>query len=65
MGDITLKCEVCGRNHREIPIIQKPLRFCYETNIHDLPQINRDGRSQDNICLPCLEEEVDVLRENY
>lgn len=58
----TLKCEYCGAENRKTPIIQKPVRFGFKGEITVLPQINPDGRSQDNVCLPCFEFEVGELK---
>ena len=63
--DNRLRCEVCGCDHKETPIIEKPLRFCSNVRVFPLPQLNEDGRKQDNICLDCLAEEIEVLKECY
>lgn len=65
MSDDRLRCEVCQRDHFEVPVIEKPFRFCHEAKVFELPQINSNGRNQDNICLPCLAEEIDLLKECY
>jgi hypothetical protein len=56
---------VCERDHFEVSIIEKPFRFCVDAKAFELPQINPDGRKQDNICLECLSEEIDLLKECY
>lgn len=63
MSDNRLRCEVCERDHFETPIIEKPLRFCSNAQIFDLPQINSDGRKKTNICLDCLSEEIELLKD--
>lgn len=63
MSDNMMRCDVCKKNHFEVSIIEKPFRFCVNSEIFDLPQINSDGRRQDNICLKCLADEIDLLRE--
>lgn len=62
MSDDKLRCERCERDHQEVPIIEKPLRFCLNAKVVKVPQLNRDGRKQDNVCLACLQEIVKMLR---
>lgn len=61
--DNTLCCETCQKSHREIPIIEKPVRFGSKTKIYELSQINLDNRQQDNICLACLQNEINQALE--
>ena len=59
MSNDTLCCDYCGEENRHTPIIEKPKRFGYEGKIHPLATTNSDGRKVDNICLPCLQEEIE------
>lgn len=65
MSTETLKCDLCGEENRYAPIVEKPKRFGFEGRIHTLPVINQDGRASDNICLQCLEQEIEQLKECY
>ena len=56
----TLVYETCNRSNKETPIIEKPVRFGFEKP-HDLPQYNFVGRKQDNICIDCLNEEIETF----
>jgi len=64
MSDI-LSCETCGRDAHETPIIEKPLRFGFHSDISILVQNNVDGRKQDNMCLDCLVKEIQSIGENH
>lgn len=57
----SLCCEQCGKTHFEVPIIEKPLRFCSVVKVYVLGQNNPDGREQDNICINCLQNEIEGL----
>lgn len=65
MGSNTLICDSCEEENYFVPIIEKPRRFGYKGAVSFLPQINNDGREADNICLDCLSEEVEVIKDNY
>lgn len=65
MSTETLKCDLCGEENRYVPIVEKPKRFGYKGRIHTLPVINMDNRPSDNICLRCLEGEIEELKECY
>lgn len=54
-----LKCEYCDEEHFYTPIIEKPSRFAFNGRIHQLVNEN------DNICLDCLREEIEHLKEFY
>ncbi|MED2488270.1 hypothetical protein P4120_09355 [Bacillus thuringiensis] len=60
-----LKCETCGSTVHERPIIEKPLRFAYKSQIESLKQETNDHRAQENICLKCLKEEIEHMSENH
>lgn len=64
MQDNTMRCETCGKTFEEMPIIEKPFRFAFLADVVSLSQNTRDGRKQENICLPCLSNEIDALKEN-
>ncbi|MDA2268867.1 hypothetical protein PDN28_23805 [Bacillus cereus] len=57
-----LKCETCGSTVHETPIIEKPLRFAYKSQIESLKQETNDHRAQENIC---LKEEIEHMSENH
>ncbi|WP_324728807.1 hypothetical protein VO178_19590 [Lysinibacillus fusiformis] len=38
---------------------EKPKRFALNVKVHDLTQVNSDGREVDNICLECLKVQID------
>jgi hypothetical protein len=57
----TLRCGTCGKTHREIPIIEKPLQFGYRSKTFCLIQRMEDHRDQENICLECLGKEIGYL----
>lgn len=59
-----LKCDYCGEEHYHIPIIEKPSRFAFNGRIHQMVSINNEGR-KDNVCLNCLTEEIEHLKECY
>ncbi len=59
MSNNSLCCDYCEVTHFEMPIIEKPKRFCLNVKIYDLSPINTDGRAVDNICLECLKEQID------
>lgn len=61
----TLCCDTCGKTHWEAPIIEKPIRFAYRLNVIQLKQNTGDHRQQENICLSCLQTEINNLREQY
>jgi len=61
MSNQTLCCDYCESTHFEIHILEKPKRFALNAKVHDLTQVNSDGREVDNICLECLKEQI----ENY
>lgn len=65
MSNNRLRCEVCKKDHFEVPIIEKPLRFCFDSKVVELSQLNDDSRKQDNICLNCLTEEILSLEEGH
>lgn len=60
----TLRCETCQKTHFETPIIEKPLRFGSNAKIYKLPQVNLDNFQQDNICLTCLQNEIEKRLES-
>lgn len=64
MGNI-LKCETCGSTVHETPIIEKPLRFAYKSQIENMKQETNDTREQENICLECLQEEIRGMSKNH
>jgi hypothetical protein len=53
-----MKCETCGKSVNETPIIEKPIRVGYLSQITVLNQDTNDHRTQENICLPCLGEDI-------
>ena len=55
----SLCCDYCQVTHFQMPIIEKPKRFCLNVKVYDLTSINFDGREVDNICLECLKEQID------
>jgi hypothetical protein len=59
-----LKCDYCGEDHFYTSIIEKPNRFAFNNRIHPLVSINNEGR-KDNICLDCLNEEIEHLKDCY
>lgn len=61
----TLTCHYCGEENQYVPIIEKPKRYGYKGTIRFLPQINDDGREVDNICLTCLLEEIEAIKNHY
>ncbi|MCC2483673.1 hypothetical protein LKM01_17765 [Bacillus pacificus] len=64
MGNI-LKCDTCGSTVHETPIIEKPLRFAYKSQIENMKQETNDYRNQENICLACLQEEITDRSKNH
>ncbi|MCY7911163.1 hypothetical protein MOB65_20115 [Bacillus inaquosorum] len=65
MTQETLRCDHCGEGYRHAPIVEQPTRFGYKGRIHQIAQINNDGREVDNICIHCLIETIDNLKEIY
>ncbi|MEE5181155.1 hypothetical protein JDW21_19025 [Bacillus subtilis] len=65
MAENTLKCDHCGEENWYTPIVEQPTRFGYKGKIHQLVQINNDGRKVDNICLSCLKESIENLKNIY
>ncbi|EGW39348.1 hypothetical protein [Desulfosporosinus sp. OT] len=57
----TLRCEICGKTHKDTPIIEKPCRFGFRSKIIQLKQSTGDHRTQENICLECLQGEINHL----
>ena len=45
-----LKCDCCGEDHFNTVIIEKPVRFAFNTRIHKMVDINNEGR-KDNFCI--------------
>jgi len=65
MSAITnLKCDYCGEEQDYAPIVEKPSRFAFAGRIHQMATINSEGR-KDNVCLNCLQEEIENLKECY
>lgn len=55
-------CETCKKDHHQVVIIQKPLRFSYKSDVIELDQSKRYGNMiQENICMECLQVEVQEL----
>lgn len=61
MSKESLCCDVCNRTHFETAIIEKPFRTCHKAKVFKLEHTNQDMREQDNICLDCLQKEIDHL----
>ncbi|MBR2246316.1 MAG: hypothetical protein IJ880_04710 [Bacilli bacterium] len=59
-----LKCDCCGEDHFNTVIIEKPVRFAFNTRIHKMVDINNEGR-KDNFCINCLVDEIEQLKECY
>lgn len=59
-----MRCETCGKSYKETPIVEKPFRFAFQADVVYLDQNTGDQRKQENICLPCLTEEVERLKES-
>lgn len=57
----SLCCDVCNKTHFETPIIEKPLRVARKAKVISLSHNNQDGRKVDNICLTCLQKEINDL----
>jgi hypothetical protein len=64
MKSDTLCCDYCEEENKYKPIIEKPKRFGWKYRVHQLVQINKDSRPVDNICLDCLGEEIDAIKNN-
>jgi hypothetical protein len=64
MKNDTLCCDYCGEKHNYIPIIEKPSRFGFKGKIYPLARINKDNRTKDNVCLKCLEEELEAIKND-
>ena len=64
MNNNTLDYDYCGEEHKNTPIIEKPKRFGYKGKIYGLPQINSGRRTVDNVCLNCLNEELELIKNN-
>lgn len=62
MSKESLCCDTCNRTHFETVIVEKPVRACYKAKVFELEYINRDARQQDNICLDCLQKEINQLK---
>lgn len=62
--DNILSCETCGKTCRETAIVEKPVRFAFLSDIVEMEQSTDDGRKQENICLDCLVEEIERLKDN-
>lgn len=60
-----LTCHYCGEENQYVPIIEKPKRYEYKGTIRPLTQINNDGQKVDRICLRCLSEEIDAIKDDY
>lgn len=63
MSNETLCCDYCGEENRYVPIVEKPSRFGYKGKIHHLAQVNNSNRAKDNICLSCLSEEIETIKD--
>lgn len=60
MGYNTLDCDHCGAENTNTPIIEKPSRYGYKGEIYHLEQVNSEGRERDNVCIRCLNEQVEI-----
>ncbi len=63
MSDI-LSCETCGKTCRETPVVEKPIRFAFLSEIIEMKQSTGDHTTQENICLDCLGAEINTLKKN-
>lgn len=64
MNNNTLDCDYCGEEQKNTAIIEKTKRFGYKGRMHHLPQINNDERTVGNVCLRCLNEELELIKKN-
>lgn len=63
--DNRLCCDECFTLNTDVPIIEKPMRVGYRSKVISLNQNNEDGRSVDNICLDCLEEDINRMKTDW
>ncbi|SPF54090.1 conserved hypothetical protein [Candidatus Desulfosporosinus infrequens] len=59
----TLSCETCGKTHHDTPIIEKPFKLAFYSDVMQLQQNTGDYRKQENICLDCLQIEINSLKK--
>lgn len=64
-NDNLLRCETCGQSTYETPIIEKPFRFAFLSDVQLLEQQTGDHRKQENICLDCLNSEIEKEKSKY
>lgn len=65
MENDTLCCENCGKTHFETPIIEKPLRMCYYSQLVIFEQNTSDNRTQENICIDCLKQLIELEKARW
>jgi hypothetical protein len=58
-----MQCDYCQEEATYRPIIMKPMQFVFENKRFSLAKIT--NKSQDNICLKCLQEEIDHIKDCY
>lgn len=63
-SDGRLCCDVCFRLYTNTPIFKKPKKIGFRNKTINLKQTNTEGRKEDNICLQCLEREVEEIKKN-
>jgi hypothetical protein len=56
--DEVMECETCGKTVHETPIIEKPIRVAFLSQIAILNQDTGSHRTQENICLQCLGDDI-------
>ena len=57
------KCDSCGASSVIKALIPKPLRFLHDrAYVEPLVKLNQDGRPRDLVCLDCLNDEIEVIK---
>lgn len=54
-----LRCDTCFTSSKHVPIVEKPARYSYKTEVILLDNKNMEGKAVDIICLDCLKEEIE------